>query len=148
MAEGNNPIAFSPEAEALLKSLFTTHSKWMSIDQGEGGQEPEKALTYSRFMLAMSKVPFLAHAEQLHAHELYDHDLAILLLIVKEYRRAKEKHQFWPADPIHAAAIVAEESGELIRAALQLGYEHGSKEDLQKEAIQTGAMCLRLLLNL
>jgi hypothetical protein len=68
--------------------------------------------------------------------------------IYKEVERAKNKFSFWPNDIIHAAAIVNEESGELIRAALQFNYEGGNIEDAKKEAIQTAAMCVRFLENL
>ena len=46
---------------------------------------------------------------------------------------------------IHAAAIVGEESGELIRAALQYRYERGELMELQKEGVQVGAMAVRFL---
>lgn len=36
---------------------------------------------------------------------------------------------------------------DLIRAALQFRYEGGLKRDIEKEAIQTGAMAIRFLLN-
>jgi NTP pyrophosphatase (non-canonical NTP hydrolase) len=68
--------------------------------------------------------------------------------IVEEVKRAETKHPHWPDNPIEAAAITCEESGELIRAALQLKYEGGDKESVRKEAIQTAATCIRLLKNL
>jgi NTP pyrophosphatase (non-canonical NTP hydrolase) len=68
--------------------------------------------------------------------------------ILKEVFRAEAKHPHWPIDIIHACAIVNEESGELIRAALQYTYEGGDKKEIQKEAIQTAATCIRLLKNL
>lgn len=68
--------------------------------------------------------------------------------ICKELLKAMDKHKHWPTkDVIHAAAIVGEESGELIRAALQYNYETGSSHDVSKEAIHTGAMAIRFLLN-
>jgi hypothetical protein len=71
----------------------------------------------------------------------------VLLDIAAEYERAKKKHPRWPwNDYIHAAAIVAEESGELIRAAIQYNYENGNAVDMEKEAIQTGAMIVRFLI--
>lgn len=65
-----------------------------------------------------------------------------------EYKKAVAKFPVWPSDLLYAAAIVAEESGELIRAAVQLKMEGGNKEELRKETIQTAAMCFRLLANL
>ena len=64
-----------------------------------------------------------------------------------ELVRAKNKHPDWPEDVIHCAAIVSEESGELIRAAIQFKYENGTQEEMRKEAIQTATMAIRFLLN-
>lgn len=66
----------------------------------------------------------------------------------EEMERAKAKFPWWPEDQIHAAAIVAEEAGELLRAALQCKYENGSIEKVRKEAIQTATMAIRFLENL
>ncbi len=71
--------------------------------------------------------------------------------ITEEVIRAELKHPHWPADIIHQAAIVAEESGELVRASLNYCYESDTPEDyeeIRKEAIQTAATCIRLLKNL
>ena len=68
--------------------------------------------------------------------------------ILAEYRKACEKHPEWPSDILHQIAIVNEESGEATRAALQYVYENGSIEEVKKELIQTGAMCLRMLVGL
>lgn len=69
-------------------------------------------------------------------------------MILAEYRRAKDLHPLWPDDIIHAVAIMCEESGEAIRAAVQFSYESGNIEDVEKELIQCSAMCLRCLVNL
>lgn len=71
-----------------------------------------------------------------------------LIQIAHEFNRACEKHPQWcgSTDIIHGAAVVAEESGELVRAALMAIYEDGSIAEMQKEAVQTGAMALRFLL--
>ena len=74
-------------------------------------------------------------------------ELAALLIIIDEYLKAKEKHPRWPLDVLHASSIVAEESGELVRAALQFTYEGGSELECNKEAGHTGATCLRFLAN-
>ena len=69
----------------------------------------------------------------------------IIALVEKELERSRAKHPVWPIDGVIAAAVVAEESGELIRAALQERYEGGSHDDVRAEAIQTIASCVRLL---
>lgn len=79
--------------------------------------------------------------------QLPDELLHILAIVVTELNGEIEKHPQWPKDHIHAAAIVAEESGELVRAALQHKYEAGAPEEMYKEAIQTSAMGMRFLLN-
>lgn len=69
----------------------------------------------------------------------------VLKAIEEELERARKKFPKWPKDHIHAAAIVAEEAGELIRAALQYKYEFQKSSAITEEAIQTAAMCIRLL---
>lgn len=69
----------------------------------------------------------------------------ILTAIMAELERAKAKFPKWPSDPIHAAAIVGEESGELIRAAVIHVYENGSEAECWKEAVQTAATAIRFL---
>ena len=72
----------------------------------------------------------------------------ITTAIEDEYYRAKDLHPNWPDDVIHQVAIMNEEAGESIRAALRLVYENGTIDELEKELIQTGAMVLRCLMNL
>jgi hypothetical protein len=71
-----------------------------------------------------------------------------ILCIIMEKKSAEEKHKTWPKDIIHAASIVVEEAGELIKAALQHRYEKKNLYSIHGEAIQTGAMALRMLCNL
>lgn len=66
-------------------------------------------------------------------------------LIVGEYERACTKHPTWPDDIIHGAAIVAEEAGETIRAAINAAYEGGDIREVSHEATQTAATCIRLI---
>jgi hypothetical protein len=67
---------------------------------------------------------------------------------LEELAKAEYLHPKWPKDEIHAAAIVGEEAGELIRASLQNTYGGGKVSAMRKEAIQTGAMAIRFLKNL
>ena len=71
-----------------------------------------------------------------------------LIDILSEVERAREKHPEWPDDIIHAVAIVAEESGEAVRAALNHVYHGGSIDEVRTELVQTAAMCIRMLENL
>lgn len=76
----------------------------------------------------------------------------ILQEIDGEVESARKQHPTWPVDWVHQAAIVAEEAGELVRAALQTSYEPlkpgAGVEAIRQEAIQCAAMCVRLLANL
>lgn len=74
--------------------------------------------------------------------------------ILIELNRARAKFPTWPDDPIHAAGVVLEESGELMRATLQACYEKrhdppfAQIAEVRQEAIQTGAMAIRFLLSI
>ena len=76
------------------------------------------------------------------------HAQHVMTSISNEVIKAEIKHPDWPDDVIHQTAIMNEEAGEAIRAALQYVYEGGSLDDLRKELIQTAAMCVRCLKNL
>jgi D-serine deaminase-like pyridoxal phosphate-dependent protein len=67
--------------------------------------------------------------------------------VMEELSKARSKFPSWPDDPIHAAAVVQEEAGELVQAALQAVYEphRSSLTDARKEAIQTAAMAIRFI---
>ena len=67
-------------------------------------------------------------------------------LIENELESARKKFPDFPRDPIHAAAVVAEESGELVRASLRVTYEQAGYNEMKLEAIQTAAMAIRFLL--
>lgn len=68
-----------------------------------------------------------------------------IINIEMEYRAAIKKHPKWPSNIVESAAIVGEESGELLRAALNFRNEKGRFYEMHKEAIQTAAMALRFL---
>jgi hypothetical protein len=66
-------------------------------------------------------------------------------LILAELDRARAKHPKWPADRIHQAAIIGEEAGEALQAALDARYSGGSLSDIDKEVAHTAATCIRFL---
>jgi len=70
----------------------------------------------------------------------------VLLEVLTEVDKAKEKFPQWPTDPLHAVAVLGEEFGELTQAILQRTYENpASIEHVREEAIQTAAMAIRFL---
>ena len=70
---------------------------------------------------------------------------AILESVITELDLAKVKWPDWPVDPVHAAAVVSEEAGELVQAANDFCYSGGDSERMRAEAVQTVAMGLRFL---
>jgi len=74
---------------------------------------------------------------------------AVETKMLDELRSAEQKFPGWPDDIVHASAIVAEEAGELVKAALDRHYGRAADDDeLIREGVQTAAMALRFLLNL
>jgi hypothetical protein len=72
----------------------------------------------------------------------------IINSILKELEKAELKYPEWPKDIIHQASIVNEESGELIRACLNIHYHNEDINEAKQEAIQTAAMAIRFLKNI
>ena len=77
----------------------------------------------------------------------------VLSAIESELDRAEGIHPDYPTDPVRRAAILAEEAGEVVRAALDLTRPHkrmgytaaGLTQKMYKEAVHTAAMAVRLL---
>ena len=72
----------------------------------------------------------------------------VLDLIAEELGRAETIFPGFPEDPVHAATVLGEEAGEVLKAALKWTYQSGSRYDMEKEAVQAGAMAVRFLLNI
>lgn len=82
--------------------------------------------------------------------------------ILKELEYAIEKHPVFPLDVIHQAAIMAEESGEVVQAANDYVYndhikgnpiftngdEFLQRDHLFREYAQTAAVCIRSMMAL
>lgn len=76
--------------------------------------------------------------------------LRIMNMFRIELNRAMTIHPKWTSDAVHAAGILGEESGEALQAAVDFNAS-GSNNDLYalcEETVQTGAMCIRLILNM
>jgi hypothetical protein len=65
--------------------------------------------------------------------------------IAQELHRARRLHPVWPGDPIHAAAIVSEEAGELVKAVNDWMTGKGMLLRVIAECVETGAMAIRFL---
>lgn len=69
-----------------------------------------------------------------------------------EIKRAREKFPDWPVSEIEGAAIVVEEAGEVVQAALNRRphdphFADTPREKVKKELIQTAAMAVRMLVD-
>jgi len=68
--------------------------------------------------------------------------------VFAELRRAEKLYPSWPDDVVHGAAIVGEEAGSVLKAALDYYYRRGSFENLRRELTHVTAMGLRFLLHI
>lgn len=71
--------------------------------------------------------------------------LEIYQEIENELVKAKAKYPDWPKDKIHQVAILAEETGEAVRAMLNHVYHDETLLEVKKELIQSAAMAIRCL---
>jgi len=65
--------------------------------------------------------------------------------VLDELNRATEKWPGWPQCPLHAAAVVATEAGELQQAAMKHTYCWGRDDHMLAEAIQVAATAIRFI---
>ena len=77
-----------------------------------------------------------------------DHAGKAIEIILSELKRAEEKHPGWPDDIVHAVAIMIEEAGEAMQAAIDCHYKGGDIELLRIELAQVGAMAIRTIMHL
>lgn len=66
-------------------------------------------------------------------------------LVMAELDRAQRKWPGWPIDPLHAAAVVNTEAGELEQAAMKHTYCFGDKRHMLDEAVQVAATAIRFI---
>ncbi|MEG0375628.1 MAG: hypothetical protein RR672_08330 [Raoultibacter sp.] len=91
-----------------------------------------------------------AYNETIFQKSKHGREQAAMQLIMNELRDAETDHPTWPEECIHAASIVVEEAGELLRDCATF-EENGDMRliaNMQIEAVQTGAMAMRFLTNL
>ena len=60
-----------------------------------------------------------------------------LAMVMAECVRAEALYPVWPKDPVHQMAILCEESGEALQAALNFKERKGSKKNMVTEAVNT-----------
>ena len=72
----------------------------------------------------------------------------VLAQVMSEIDRAEKIHPVWPRNHTHQCAVVCEESGELLQAALNHDEHKGSKRQMITEAVHTAAMAIRFLKNI
>lgn len=69
----------------------------------------------------------------------------VLADAVAELNRARAKFPDWQQDPVHGAAVAAEEAGEVTKAVNNFYWSHGADQpaDIYGEVVQAIAMYLR-----
>jgi hypothetical protein len=74
----------------------------------------------------------------------------VLRTVLDELDRATELHPHWPIDAVHAAAVVAEEAGELLREANNWTNDEllFIKDAMRTEAVHTAVTAIRFLMNI
>jgi len=84
----------------------------------------------------------------IYGKSVVEHGEYAISQVFEELSAAEKKHPGWPEDKIHAVAILIEEAGEAMQAAIDCVYAGGDIAHLRKELAQTGAMAIRALLHL
>lgn len=91
-----------------------------------------------------------AHNHVLFQKSAHGREQSAVEALLNELHDAEIQHPSWPEEAVHAAAIVVEEAGELLRDTATYEENGDAKliTNMQIEAVQTGAMALRFLKNL
>lgn len=66
-----------------------------------------------------------------------------LPLLTEAAFEAERAKRLFPS-PAHLTLALAEEAGEAVKAAMDMRQKSGTREALEKELVQTIAMCIRL----
>lgn len=94
----------------------------------------------------MTTIPYNLTIDAEEVNNVIDN---IMLDVSAELTRACQLYPQWPLNNITGAAIVVEEAGELLQAALDFEWHQKTvvKTKMYNEAIQTIAMGLRFLIH-
>lgn len=73
----------------------------------------------------------------------------LLTEVKTELSKAMTAYPWWPKTIVAQAAIAAEESGEVVKAANNYYWDHDidTLDDIEQEAIQAAAMFVRFAIN-
>lgn len=138
-----NLLAIESRVRRALELLENPHQRLSDID-------PEYSPSF-HLEVALTNLSRHRASEEDHANQKSREMIAgVVTHMLDELFRALLKFPAWPVDPLHAAAIVAEEAGELHKAVLQKVYEPGKSTtaDIHAEAVQVGAMAIRFILGM
>lgn len=150
----SKPMADHPCTIECQRQVHKGYPKCVDTHQCDHGQIPERSIAdlipewYDGGTKEQMLDEAFAHIRRLESAAAVSERGGgeAVALILAEVERARRKHPAWPAnDTLFAAAIVSEESGELMRAAVQHKGEGGSLDACDKEAIQTAAVAIRFL---
>lgn len=74
-------------------------------------------------------------------------ELRIMQAVFAELAAARQRYPAWPVDIVHATVVMVEEATETLKAANEVrwGHKGTTVAEVRREAIQTMAMCVRLL---
>jgi len=69
--------------------------------------------------------------------------------VTNEVLKARLMYPEWQQDPVHGAAVAAEEAGEVLQAVNNYHWQQGddTPEDIYKEAVQAAAMFCRFVVD-
>lgn len=74
-------------------------------------------------------------------------DEEVFMAVRIELRSARRQHPNWPEDMVHAASVITEEQGEVIKAVNNVYWKQGHDTimDIRYEAIQAMTTLVRFL---
>lgn len=78
----------------------------------------------------------------------YQRILDIIADVCSEVEKSEVYYPGFPLDAVHAAGMVTEAAGALMKASFLWAYDGHDPQEIRQEAINTGAMAIRLLIHI